>query len=72
MLDIWEITKTKDMVPPSSKGNKSPSTKEKYSELPLMTSAIKKQGSETEVNGCAEALRQKFTGLFEHLKGHCD
>lgn len=50
MLDIREITKSKNIIPPSSKGNKSPATKEIYSELPLMTSAIKKQGSETEMN----------------------
>lgn len=44
------------MVPPSSKGNKDPSTKKyiynlkkRYSELPLRTSAIKKQESEIEM-----------------------
>lgn len=111
VLDIRELAKSKDMVPPSSKGNKSPSIKEKDSELPLMPSALKKQGSEIDMNrgsmidevgreglsdvgvfwrrsegwertwervgrravlaegiGCAEALRQKYTGLFEHLK----
>lgn len=50
MLNVREITKSKDMISPSSKGNKDSSTKEKYSKLPLMTSAIKKQGSEIEMN----------------------
>lgn len=55
MLDVREITRSRDMVPPSSKGNKDPSTKKiykikkKYSELPLRTSAIKKQESEIEM-----------------------
>lgn len=36
------------MVPPSHKGHKDPSTKEKYSTL-LITGDIKKQGSEIEM-----------------------
>lgn len=49
MLDVREIIKSRDMVPPSSKGNKDLSTKKKYSKLPLRTSTIKKQEYEIEI-----------------------